>query len=269
MLPVPNKSLRFKRDDGGWLQYEVAGDGDPVVFIHGFGLDLSMWDPQWPVFAQHHRAIRYDLRGYGHSSLPDKPYSHEDDLLALIDFLDARPAHLVGLSLGGRVALRVAAQAPEAMRSLTLADPALDGHLWSQDWLQRWRKMTDAAKRGDLSSAKKRWQEHILFEPANKDPKVAGALRVMIDRYSGWHLGHPDPGTAPQTPVAQMLASISIPTLVVVGELDLPDFQAIARLLAQEMPQAELRTIMGSGHMSNMEAPHVFNELVLDHLHRT
>jgi 3-oxoadipate enol-lactonase len=267
--PGSSDSLRLERPDGGWLHYATAGDGDPVVLIHGFGLDLSMWDAQWSAFAQRHRVIRYDLRGYGDSSVPEGPYSHVDDLLALIDFLSARPAHLVGLSLGGRVALRLAVQEPEAVRSLTLADPALDGHLWSQDWLQRWRKMTDAAKRGDFSRAKKLWQEHILFEPANKDPKVADALRVMIERYSGWHLGHPDPGTAPQTPVAQMLSSISIPTLVVVGELDLPDFQAIARLLAQEMPQAELRTIKGSGHMSNMEAPHVFNELVLERLQRT
>jgi 3-oxoadipate enol-lactonase len=263
ILPSPSAALRLERPDGGWLHYATAGDGAPVVLIHGFGLDLGMWDPQWSAFAQHHRVIRYDLRGYGDSSVPGGVYSHVDDLLALIHFLGARPAHLVGLSLGGRVALRLAAQEPDAVRSLTLADPAMDGHLWSPDWLRRWRKMTDAAKRGDLSQAKKLWQEHILFEPANKNPKVAEALRVMIDRYSGWHLGHADPGTAPQTPVAQMLQNISIPTLVVVGELDLPDFQSIARRLGQEMPQAELRTITGSGHMSNMEAPQAFNELVL------
>jgi 3-oxoadipate enol-lactonase len=267
--PNSSDSLRLERPDGGWLRYASAGDGEPVVLIHGFGLDSSMWDAQWPALAQNQRVIRYDLRGYGDSSVPEGPYSHVDDLLALIDFLGARPAHLVGLSLGGRVALRVAAQKPEAVRSLTLADPALDGHLWSHDWLQRWRKMTDAAKRGDLAAAKKLWREHILFEPANKDPKVADALRVMIDRYSGWHLAHPDPGTAPHTPVAQVLSSISIPTLVVVGELDLPDFQSIARRLGQEIPQAELRTIAGSGHMSNMEAPHEFNKLVLQHLQRT
>jgi 3-oxoadipate enol-lactonase len=266
--PDSNES-RLERADGGWLHYATAGAGDPVVLIHGFGLDLNMWDAQWQIFAQRHRVIRYDLRGYGSSSLPEGAYSHVDDLLALIDFLGSRPVHLVGLSLGGRVALRVAATHPTAVRSLTLADPALDGHTWTDDWLQRWRKMTEAAKRGDLNDARKLWREHSLFAPANKDPKVAGALRVMIDRYSGWHWAHPDPGTAPQTPVAHVLSSISIPTLVVVGELDLPDFQSIARRLGQQMPQSELRTITGSGHMSNMEAPRAFNELVLEHLQRT
>jgi 3-oxoadipate enol-lactonase len=266
--PDSSDSLLLTRADGGRLQYATAGDGAPVVFIHGFGLDSNMWDPQWAAFAKRHRVIRYDMRGYGGSSVPEGPYSHTEDLLALIDSLGAQPAHLVGLSLGGRVALRVAAQHPEAVRSLTLADPALDGHIWTDDWLQRWRGMSEAAKRGDLSAAKKLWREHILFAPANARAQVADSLRVMIDRYSGWHLLYPDPGEAPRTPIAQILPSISIPTLVLVGELDLPDFQAIARRLGKELPQVELKTIAGSGHMSNMEAPQVFNDLVLGFLQR-
>jgi pimeloyl-ACP methyl ester carboxylesterase len=144
----------------------------------------------------------------------------------------------------------------------------MDGHIWSADWLRRWRAMTDAATGGDLSTAKKLWREHILFAPANAQPPAADALRVMIERYSGWHLAHPDPGTAPQIPVAQVLPEISIPSLVIVGEKDLADFQSIARRLAHELPQAELRTLARAGHMSNMEAPREFNELVLQHLER-
>lgn len=266
--PDSSKSLRLQCADGGWLHYTSAGEGDPVVLIHGFGLDCGMWEPQWRAFAQRHRVIRYDLRGYGGSSLPEGTYSHVDDLLALLAFLGSAPVHLVGLSLGGRVALRVAVQEPRAVRSLTLADAALDGHVWTGDWLQRWRRMTETAKRGNLQEAKKLWRDHILFEPANKNPQVAESLDTMVDRYSGWHLAYPDPGTTPKTPVAQVLPSISIPSLVLVGELDLPDFRAIARRLGQELPHAELQTIAGSGHMSNMEAPRVFNELTLGFLRR-
>jgi 3-oxoadipate enol-lactonase len=266
--PHSSDSRLFTCAAGGCLQYATAGEGDPVVFIHGFGLDLRMWDPQWQTFAPRYRVIRYDMRGYGGSSLPAAPYSHADDLLALIDSLGAAPVHLVGLSLGGRIALRIAAQHPQVVRSLILADPALDGHAWSDDWLRRWRAMTETAKRGNLNGAKKLWREHILFEPANKNPRVAESLDLMVDRYSGWHLAYPDPGTAPETPVAQVLPSIAIPSLVLVGELDLPDFRAIARRLGQEMPQAELQIIAGSGHMSNLEAPQVFSELVLGFLQR-
>ena len=85
--------LRSFERGNGTLRYAVAGDGHPVMFIHGFGLDSDMWAPQWPVFAKKYRAIRCDLRGYGRSSLPVGAYSHVDDLLALMDHLESRPAH--------------------------------------------------------------------------------------------------------------------------------------------------------------------------------
>ncbi len=262
----PDKSHRFPCSGGGWLQYEVAGEGDPVVFLHGFGLDSRMWDAQWPVFTRRYRAIRYDLRGYGRSSLPEEPYAHVDDLLALIEFLRARPAHLVALSMGGRFALRLAAQEPAAVRSLTLVDAVLDGHVWSKDWLRRWRQMTEQATDGDVAGAKHLWLNHPLFEPARRHAPVAGALEAMVESYSGWHWRRSDTETAPVQPVAEVLAAMSIPTLVIVGEQDLPDFQLIARRLAGDMPNATLRVIAGSGHMTNLEAPAVFNELVLEHL---
>jgi 3-oxoadipate enol-lactonase len=250
----------------GALQYAVAGDGHPVIFIHGFGLDSDMWAPQWPVFVESHRAIRCDLRGYGRSSMPGGPYSHVDDLLALMDFLESRPAHLVGLSMGGRYALRVAQAAPAAVRSLTLADTALDGHAWSDEWLQRWRLMSEAAKAGDIGGARELWLHHGLFSPAREQPSVAAALEAMIERYSGWHWWQRDPDAGPKRPTADVLSTIAVPTLMIVGERDLPDFQDIAQRVVQGMPNVRLCTIAGAGHMSNMEAPEEFNRLVLEHL---
>jgi pimeloyl-ACP methyl ester carboxylesterase len=251
--------------DGGRLRYSIAGKGDSLVFLHGFGLDSSMWDPQWPLFTKHYRSLRYDLRGYGASSVPTGPYSHVEDFLALTGFLKAQPAHLIGLSLGGRLALRIAAQAPRIVRSLTLVDSALDGHSWSEDWSERWQAMVTAGKT-DVNQAKSLWLQHDLFEPARSRPAVAGALDAMVRRYSGWHFHSDDPGLGPTTPVAEMLSTILVPTLVIVGALDLPDFQAIARRLAGEMPRASLRMIPNVGHMSNLEDSHEFNQLVLAHL---
>ncbi|HEX3603849.1 MAG TPA: alpha/beta fold hydrolase [Steroidobacteraceae bacterium] len=262
-------SGRFERP-GGWLKYEAAGDGDPVVFLHGFGLDAAMWDPQWPVFAAAgHRAIRYDLRGYGASSTPEGHYSHVDDYLALAEFLRAHPAHIVALSMGGRVALRIAAQEPEAVRSLTLVDTALDGHAWSKEWLQRSQQMMQAARRQDIFGAKQLWLQHPLFDPARGQAAVAASLEAMISRYSGWHWWQKDPDVTPQPPSAEVLARIAVPTLMIVGELDLPDFQSIARRVAADMPRVTLRAIPKAGHMVNMEAPREFNELVLEHLRRS
>jgi pimeloyl-ACP methyl ester carboxylesterase len=259
--------LRFERPNG-WLRYEVAGDGDPVVFLHGFGLDAAMWDPQWPTFSAAYRTIRYDLRGYGASSAPAGPYSHVDDFLALTEFLRARPAHLVGLSMGGRYALRVAVQNPEAVRSLTLADTALDGHTWSPEWLQRWQEIARAARRDDILGARQLWLKHPLFEPARRQQAVAEALETMIARYSGWHWREKDPDVTPVPPTAEVLARISVPTLMIVGELDLPDFRNIARRIAAGMPHVTLRAMPNAGHMANLEAPDEFNDLVLEHLRR-
>ena len=260
------QTAAFQCRDGGRLAYSISGQGEPVVFIHGFGVDAAMWDPQWSAFGQDYRAIRYDLRGYGHSTLPDGPYTHADDLLALLDALDARPAQLVGLSMGAQVALRIALQEPAAVRSLTLVDGALEGFRWSDAWSQRWRATTAAARCGDVAEAKRVWLDHELFAPARKHPHVAAALAAMVGRYSGWHWWHGDPGTTPARPAIELLATVSVPTLVVVGELDLPDFQEIARRFAADIPSAKLRVIAGAGHMSNLEASAEFNELLLMHL---
>jgi 3-oxoadipate enol-lactonase len=252
--------------DGGQLRYSTAGTGDPVVLIHGLGLDAAMWDPQWRVLQKEFRAIRYDLRGFGRSTVPTGPYSHCEDLLGLLDFLEARPAHVVGLSMGGRVALRFALEQPNSVRSLTLIDPALDGYAWSAAWTRRMDAILNAAGNGDLDGAKRLWLAHELFAPAKLDPPLALALAAMVERYSAWHWCNADPVRRPASPAIGELASVTAPTLVLVGELDLPDFQTIARVLAAGIPRAALRSIAGAGHMANMEAPAIVNDLLLTHL---
>jgi 3-oxoadipate enol-lactonase len=225
-----------------------------------------MWDPQWPVLQKEFRVIRYDLRGFGSSTVPTGPYSHCDDLLGLLDFLEARPAHVVGLSMGGRVALRFALEQPASVRSLTLIDPALDGYAWSIEWTRRMDAILDSARNGDADTAKRLWLAHELFAPAKLDPKIAAALTAMVERYTAWHWRNADPARRPALPAIRELANVAAPTLVLIGELDLPDFQTIARHLAAGIPRATLRTIAGAGHMTNMEAPATVNDLLLAHL---
>jgi len=246
--------------------YAEAGSGEPVVLLHGFALDASMWDPQVAALAAEYRVIRYDIRGYGRSSVPDGPYSPVEDFHALRSALATGPVHLVGLSMGGRLALRIAALAPNSVRSLTLADAALDGHVWSDDWLRRWREMVETGRRGDVDGAKQLWLDHPIFAPARRNALAATALGTMLERYSGWHLAHDDPATPPPRPIGAELHSVAAPTLVIVGEKDLPDFHAIARRLATELPNARLEVIAGVGHLPNLEAPHVFDGLLLGHL---
>jgi 3-oxoadipate enol-lactonase len=252
--------------DGGRLRYSTAGTGPPVVLIHGLGLDASMWDPQWRELQKEFRVIRYDIRGFGGSTVPDGPYSHCDDLFSLLDFLDARPAHVVGLSMGGRVALRFALEQPDGVLSLTLIDAALEGFAWSAAWTRRMDAILAAARQGDLRTAKQLWLAHDLFAPAQRDPRLAAALAAMVERYSAWHWCNADPVRRPPSPAIKALAAVSCRTLVLVGEFDLPDFHDITLRLAAEIPRATRYTIAGAGHMANMEAPDIVNDLLLTHL---
>ena len=256
----------FTCTDGARLCYSTAGTGQPVVLIHGLGLDAAMWDPQWSALQKEFRAIRYDVRGFGGSTIPTGEYSHSDDLLGLLDFLEARPAHVIGLSMGGRLAVRFALDHPNAVRSLTLIDPAVEGFSWSEEWTRKMDVILAAARNGDVSAARRLWLAHELFAPARLDPRLAAALEAMVERYSAWQWCNTDPVRKPASPAIKELATVSTPTLVIVGELDLPDFKIIARRMAAEMPRATLRTVAGAGHMANMEAPATVNALLLTHL---
>lgn len=263
------QDMTFVCADGGRLRYGTAGAGQPVILIHGLGLDASMWEAQWPVLQREFRAIRYDVRGFGASTVPEAPYSHSDDLLGLLDFLEARPAHVIGLSFGGRLALRFALDHPSAVKSLTLIDSALEGHSWSGDWNRKMDSILAAARHGDsagVQAAKQLWLAHDLFAPARRNAKLAAALAAMVERYTAWHWWNTDPVRRSAVPTAKALATLGCRTLVLVGELDLPDFRAIARRLAAEIPRSTLHTIAGVGHMANMEAPDDVNERVLAHL---
>jgi pimeloyl-ACP methyl ester carboxylesterase len=245
----------------------TEGSGVPVVLLHGFGLDQRMWDDQAAMLAERFFAIRYDLRGYGRSSVPtEQPYAHADDLYALLSNLDAKPAHVIGLSNGGRHAVRFALAYPQALRSLTLVGSVLDGHAWSPEWRAMWNLVDSKAKSGDLIGAKRLWLDHPLFGPAREQAGVAAHLREMVQDYSGWHWLHADPGVAPDPPAINRLDMIHVPTLVVVGERDLPDILSIANALTSGINGADQVAIPDVGHMTNMEAPAKFNDLLLNFL---
>jgi pimeloyl-ACP methyl ester carboxylesterase len=266
MSDPASREQTFFCTDGGQLRYFISGKGQPVVLIHGFGLDASMWKPQWPVLQDEFRAIRYDLRGFGGSTVPTGPYSHSEDLFALLDSLEARPAHLVGLSMGGHIALRFVLEHPNSARSLTVIGSALEGFSWSEAWTRSMGAIVSAARSGDAHSATQLWLAHELFAPARREAGREAALAAMIERYSAWHWRNADPARKAERRAIEDLSAVACPALVIAGELDLPDFQTIARRLAAEIPGAKLATVAGAGHMANMEASAAVNELLLAHL---
>lgn len=253
--------------NGTRLYYEVSGAGRPLVLIHGQSLDLRMWDDQFEVFGQQYRVLRYDMRGYGRSALPTgEPYAPVDDLMALMRHLDMAPAHILGLSRGGRVAIDFALTYPQAADSLVLADAALGGFQWT-DFGESVAEVKTVWRTDGNEAARQRWLANTLFAPALRIPAVAARLTRIVTDYAGWPVWV-DGGCirALDPPAAEQLDRIGVPTLVMVGELDVPDFHAIAQMLAEGIPNARLTILPGVGHMANMEDPDRFNATVLDFL---
>lgn len=258
--------------NGTNLYYEFTGTGPAVVLIHGYTLDTRMWADQIEAFSQNYRVVCYDLRGFGRSALPTQDlYSHADDLKALLDFLGVARAHIMGLSLGGAVAVDFALAYPATVNSLILVDAsAVDGYPWP-DALNPWfDAIGQAAKAGDLDQARTHWLNTGWFTPAQAKPVVAAKLRQIVNDYSGWHFAHHNPVKASVISANQRLAEIEAPTLVVVGEYDLPFYNLpLAEHLSQTIPHARKIMLPGVGHMANMEDHDGFNKAVLEFLSET
>src|SRR5579864_1071549 len=228
--------MPFAGVNGTRLHYEVAGDGDPVVFVHGLGLDMRMWDDQFEVFATRYRAIRYDLRGFGKSAPQetDERFLHADDLHALLDYLNIPKANVIGLSLGGTISLQFTLLYPESVSRLILVDSALDGFEWSAEWEAAYSAIRERGAQAGAPAANRMWMDHELFAPARERPECRSKLTQMVGECSGWTWLNKSPARGIRAPSAERLGEIHVPTQVIVGERDLPDFQGIAGVLAAE-----------------------------------
>jgi pimeloyl-ACP methyl ester carboxylesterase len=256
--------------NGTRLAYEVAGAGPPVVLVHGLALDRRMWDDQVESFAAQHRVVRYDLRGFGASADPrvGEEYSHADDLRALLTHLGIRRGALVGLSLGGWVVLEFALTYPELVTALVLVNAVVRQYSFPHGWAANLQLVNQVARTSGLREAKELWLADPIFERSREIPGVATRLRRMVADYRGWQFLHDNPHTTMQPPALARLTEVAVPTLVIVGERDHADFRGMARLLAAQIPLAELVTIPGAGHMGNMDAPDQFGGIALSFLDR-
>ncbi len=261
--------------NGGRIYYEVAGAGSTVVLIHGFSLDTRMWDAQFEVFAQSHRVIRYDVRGFGKSSLPDKPYSNAADLDALLTRLRVDTAAVCGLSMGGGIAVEFALLYPSRVWALVPVDAGGSALVRKDDaegraqWVVLAKLFADlarTARSAGVESAKRMWLDHELFAPERESPVLKRELERMVGDYSGWHWVNSAQYLPFKPDHSERYGNISAPSLVVVGERDLPACHSVANGMVSDIPDARLHVIPRAGHMSNMGAPVEFNRVVLDFL---
>jgi 3-oxoadipate enol-lactonase len=231
-----------------------------------------MWDPQWEAFSRSHRVLRYDMRGFGRSPIGPGRYSHARDLLRLLELHGLDRVSLVGVSLGGRVALEVALARPELVAALVLVGSGLPGHDWSPEMDAADEEEEAALRRGDLDAAVevslRTWVDGPRRGPEDVAPAVRASVAEMQRR--AYELQLPLIGAAEQQPlvpdVAERLAEIRAPTLVLVGAEDVADIHRISDLLAREIPDARRAAILNAAHVPSLERPREFEELVLGFL---
>jgi 3-oxoadipate enol-lactonase len=248
----------------GYLAFETRGEGVPLVFIHGFSFDMRTWDAQVDVLSRYFQVVRYDLRGFGKSSVPTGAYSHVQDLRALIEFLSLSSPVLIGLSLGANVALSCALDHPHAIRGLVLASSGLPGSAWSEP------RPPDAAaavaKSQGVEHARSFWLDHPLFAAARRSPTTFARVRRMVEEYSGWHWRNDNP--VARAGIIDRLSECVTPTLVLSGGLDVPGYRQIAARLSDDIPDAALLTFPDAGHVLNEEEPEGFSAAVLEFVRR-
>lgn len=241
-----------------------------MVLLHGQTLDARMWDEQVEPLARTYRVLRFDMRGHGRSEGVTGSFSQRDDVLALMDFLGIKQAHLIGLSMGGRVACDIACTHPARVRSLTVMSSAIRPNA-EDETFKRVSSYVETAMSGDLKTGLQSWLSDPLFDSARAIPSVYERLRAMVLEAhlalgSGAFFANPLCVEPIDPPAVDRLAQITAPCLVLAGELDLPFFREGCAALSLGAPKATFIDVKAAGHMCNMERPNVVTELVLDFL---
>lgn len=254
--------------NGGMLYYETAGTGDPVVLLHGGLLDLRQWDEQFRLLAESYRVVRYDARGFGRSPLGTVPYAHYEDLRALLDQLRLERVHLVALSSGMATAVDFTLAYPSRVRSLVIGAAPLRGYEVGPEFSTGMRAIYDAALAGDKDLLRERVWGFAPMRVASTLPAARAKLDRMIveDHQYGYAREGAPKRIFLDPPAATRLGEISVPTLVIVGDGEMPALAEKGEYVARTIPGARHVLIPGAGHFVNIEQPEAYTRVVQDWL---
>ena len=264
-----------RSSDGARIHYQVTGrpSGPPILFIQGLGADKNGWNLQRLATAPWYRGIALDNRGAGRSDKPHGAYSLEqmaDDAIAVLDDVGVETAHVVGASMGGAITQILAVKYPERTRSITLACTAGRNHPWREELLSSWRDTALDRGIGAMGHEAARWVigprsfRRILPAIGWLGPlapaRPAHAFAAQCDAILAAGDSHQE--------LIQLLPTISVPTMVLVGNQDILTPRGDSEDLAATIPTAELVVISGAAHGFMVEHATTFNRVLLDFLKR-
>jgi pimeloyl-ACP methyl ester carboxylesterase len=241
-----------------WVE-DSEGDGPAVLLLHlGVG-DSTAYDDIWPGLTAHARAIRFDYRAYGRSPAATEPWSIVGDALAVLDSLGVERAHLVGNSMGGGAALDLAVLHPERVASLVLLGPGVNGYPWPDD------DEAESAEFGQLVSSHD--EDGLvafmlrIWAASGHEPRIVDLVRRAVRAMSN------DREFEQETdPTYERLGEISVPTVMVVGEIDAADLVAADHAAAARIPGCRTVVMPGVDHYMSIREPEWVLRLVLEQL---
>ena len=249
------------------LAYDDVGAGQPVLFIHAFPLNRTMWAPQLSALVERCRCVAVDLRGFGESALQGSATiaQYADDLAALLDHLHVQQAVVVGCSMGGYTALAMWRQHRERVRGLVLVDTRA-GADTVEVRTRRRQLIAVANEEGPLGVANAQVPSLVGRTTREKQPDIYDAVhRMMAQAKPAGIVGAIEAmmGRPDSTP---LLPTITAPTLIVVGEEDVPTPVKESRAMHAAIPGSQLQVIAQAGHLASLERPAAFNHVLTEFL---
>ncbi len=261
--------------DLGDVKYNVtvAGSGPPLMLLHGFTGCADSWSELQPALAPQFELIMPDLLGHGWSDAPPDPSRYRmeaciDDLAAILTVMGVPKTHLLGYSMGGRIALAAACRHPERFASVILesASPGLATEAEREARIASDNELADFIECEGVQRFVARWERMPLFASQSRLPPAARS-RLRKERLANHAKGLANSlrgiGAGVQPSMWERMAALSIPSLIIAGELD-SKFVDIATRMASIIAGSRLELVADSGHAVHLEQPEQFLRLVFD-----
>jgi 3-oxoadipate enol-lactonase len=256
--PTPGS---FVDVEGSKLYYEECGTGsDAVVLIHDGIAHSAVWDDVWPDFCKHFRTIRYDRRGYGRTPAATTWYTETEDLAALLRQRKIGHAVLVGSSHGGELSIDFTLQYPAIVQQLVLVGAVVNGFPYSDHFLNRGMNNSRPFEKNDVATGLANWsRDKYLLAPGHDAAQKRLLALLTANPQDMTHNDY----ARPTAPAIGRLHEIRVPTLIMVGDADIPDVHAHAGAIEAGIPGSKRVVISDAGHLMYMEKPTEFSQKVI------
>jgi 3-oxoadipate enol-lactonase len=247
------------------VAYDDTGEGRPVVFVHGFPHHRKAWAAQLRALAGHSRAIAVDLPGFGESDMPERFAidAWANGLARFLDALEIERAIIAGLSMGGYVTLAFWRLHRERVLALVLADTRAGAD--TEEGKQKRRETIDLARHeGPTAVARALLPGMVGKSTREREPSVVAAMRAMLESTSVDSIVGASEAMMNRPDATSLLATIDVPTLIIVGEEDVLTPPKESRAMHAAIPGSRLEIIPSAGHVSNVERPAAFNQVLTE-----